>query len=335
MVTDAENKNCKLRLALIGLGNQGQEHLLGMQDSQHTTFVAGVDESALQRQNTQNRYPDLPLFDSLDALAQQAHALQIDGLVLCLPHHCYETVWPKVAALQLPVLKEKPLARNVEEARKLTAAIPSRKLKTAIQRRHHPSYRQLKQQLQADQAGIREISVWLHLGRKNHTIQGDWRGNQNHSGGGILLDAGYHLVDLVHFLTGPIELIHCTTWNNQQRCRPGEIEDAAQLLGRNANCWVMLDAQLGGNLDSTGNPQKSEGIRLLTSKGEYLADRTQVSKNGQVIWQSERSWQTAMSEQLDEFAQDIRSNQWNASTYWDQLPSMQLIEKAYQLAQQF
>lgn len=332
MGTNTTTTSSPLRLALIGLGNQGQEHLLGAQDSTETCFVAGVDNNEAQRQSTQQHYPNLQLFSDINALAAQADRLQLDGVVLCLPHQYYITVWEQVVALKLPILKEKPLARTVEEAHQLMEALPSNQLKTAIQRRHHPSYWQLKQLLKQDKATPREIHVWLHLGRENNSTKGDWRSDKKESGGGILLDAGYHLVDLVHYLIGPVEVINCTTWRHQQRCLVGEIEDSAQLLGRNEQCWFMLDAQLGGDVDEQGIPQKSEGIYVQTDEALYFANRTQIKRNDEVIWQGERTWQSAMAKQLDEFAADILDNQWSASTYWDQLPAMRLIEEAYQLS---
>ena len=327
----------KLHLALIGLGNQGQEHLQGMRASEHTTFVAGVDVSETACRHTQQEHPSVQVFSSIEALGQQAQSLQLDGLVLCLPHHRYAQDWKTIAALQLPVLKEKPLGRSVEEARQLSLDLPGNRLKTAIQRRHHPSYRHLKELLGQDKASVKEIHTWLHLGRPHDPVvqEHNWRHQAQHAGGGILLDAGYHIVDLVHFLIGPIELVHCTTWSQHQQSAPDTIEDEAQLLGRSAQCWVMMDARLGGELSSSGHIQKSEGIRLATDKGQYFANRTEVSRDGEVLWRGEKDWQQAMGKQLDEFADDIRNDRWNTSSYWDQLPAMQLIESAYQLSRRF
>lgn len=323
----------KLRLALVGLGNQGQEHLLGMHNSRYCHFVAGVDESSVQREKTRALYPEMQFFSAIEELLVNSGQLALDGLVLCLPHHCYANIWPMVARLQLPILKEKPLARNLNEARLLQQQLGHKYLKTAIQRRHHPSYQKLKQLLQEDNAQIQEVHTWLHLGRQSgNQIKGDWRANQNQSGGGILLDAGYHLVDLLHFFIGSIELISCTLWRNRQRCHSGEVEDAAQLLARNEQCWVSLDARLGGDSDELGQIHKSEGIRLQTDQGIYFANRNQIEKNGEIVWQGERDWQQAMALQLDSFARDIQQNHWYASTYWDHIPAMKLIEAAYQSA---
>lgn len=331
MATDT--KTPLLNLALIGLGNQGQEHLKGMLASQYTRFVAGVDPSPSQRELTQQRYPDLQLFAGLDELATAN--VPLDGLVLCLPHHCYHQAWPQITALELPVLKEKPLARNLEEARELLATLPGKRLKTAIQRRHHASYQFLRNQLEHDGARITEVTAWLHLGRAASPATGDWRSQQSEAGGGILLDAGYHLVDLLHYLIGPIELINCTTWSQGQRSAAGSLEDEALLLGRNARCWVLIDTRLGGEPGNNGRPQKSEGIRLSTDRGTYEANRTQILHNGTLLWQGGDHWEQAMARQLDEFALDIKHQRWDASSYWDQLPAMQLIESAYQLSRRY
>lgn len=338
---ERQQNDCKIRLALIGLGNQGREHLSGAKTSHSVEFVAGVDVGNEQRQRVRQNYPSLNLFASVKELADQAKKLKLDGLVLCLPHHQYGEVWKDIVGIRLPVLKEKPLARHLDEAIELTTQLSQ--LKTAVQRRYHPTYRHLKECLRRDNAKIQEMYGWLHLGKSLPLTQDDssrtekWRENKANAGGGILLDAGYHLVDLAHFLVGNIELINCTTWVNKRRSGPGELEDEAQLLAAHSNCWVMLDVRLGGMSADGGSPQKSEGIELQTDQGRYFANRQVVKKNDEVIpYEEHRSdWEKAMGQQLDEFAQNIRENKWVDSHFWDQIPAMQLIERAYQLASWF
>lgn len=324
----------KTRLALIGMGNQGQEHLIGQAASQDCCFVAGVEAVVERHAAIKQAFPGLSLFASLDELLKQQNELALDGLVLCLPHHAYEELWEQLVATKLPILKEKPLGRNLEEARQLSSKVQGGRLQTAIQRRHHTSYLQLKQLLQEQQVSIYEAHTWLHLGRKlqQERTAGDWRADQKTAGGGILLDAGYHLVDLLHFFVGSLELVNCELWQAEYRLPVGQLDDRAQLLLRNASTWAFLDARLDGELDDKNQPLKSEGIRLLTDQGEYFADRTRICKDGQLLWEGEREWQQAMGRQLDDFAQAITTDDWYASTYWEQLPAMQLIEQAYQQA---
>lgn len=72
--------------------------------------------------------------------------VRLDGLVVALPHHAYTERWSELTNLSLPILKEEPLARTYDEAVKFldSAKVMRCPIQTAIQRRHHTSYKQLR-----------------------------------------------------------------------------------------------------------------------------------------------------------------------------------------------
>jgi predicted dehydrogenase len=338
-----------LRLALVGLGPQGQEHLQAAALTQRVRFVAGVDRSAATRAGVADAYPALAegLFDSLEALrVARAGGLAIDALVLALPHHVYPHEWAAILAFGVPLLKEKPLARNQTEARRFLeqaqqAGCP---VLTAIQRRHHPSYVHLHQQLRARGEPVLEAHAHMHLGfglaaaGVPTDAEPTWRQDAVLSGGGALLDSGYHMVDLLHFVVGPFELVSATMLH-QGRPMDGEaLEDRVWLTGRSDGTWVQLDSWLHGEAEPGAVPgrfRKSEGLLLRTPRHAWQADRTGVWCDGECLFRTERQWARAMAEQLDAFAERIAHGQWHDTTLWDQLPAMRVIDQAYQQARAF
>ncbi|MBL1266010.1 Gfo/Idh/MocA family protein [Methylomicrobium sp. RS1] len=324
----------RIRLALIGLGNQGQEHLKAVNLCSEVELVAGVDLDKRKLEEISSRYSELnfALHDEIGALQQY----QLDGLILALPHHCYLDSWDAILSLGLPLLKEKPLGRSLEEARALldkarTFGYP---LQTAIQRRHHPSYQALKKLIFEQQATVSEIHAHLHLGFNPQVENMSWRSQQSMAGGGVLLDSGYHLVDLVHYLVGPFDLVAASLWRNGHALNAQEIEDEAYLMGRSEQTWVMIESLLAGKPDgvSSSGFKKSEGVSLLTNKGLFFADRQGLYRDGVLIESHVKEWNIAMAIQLDNFARNIRFGQWSSLSIWDQLPAMQLIEHAYKSA---
>jgi predicted dehydrogenase len=323
-----------VRLALIGLGNQGQEHLAAAKNTSQVRFVAGVDTNQAARDDTARNHADLGmlLFDDVN----QLDSSQLDGLVLALPHHCYDGIWDTLLGFHLPILKEKPLGRSFDEAVSLLqrANMARCPVQTAIQRRHHPSYRMLKQMLDKQDVRVSEIHAHLHLGfAATKSGHDSWRENRQQAGGGALLDAGYHLVDLLHFLAGQFDLITAALWCGDRAATEKEIEDRAWLTGRNEQCWFMLDSWCAGHVaPGTAKPQKSEGVVLHTDQGIWRANRDGVWHDGIQLGSSSRDWLEAMSEQLGSFAKNIRTSQWHESTIWDQLPAMRVIDSAYRIA---
>ena len=161
-----------------------------------------------------------------------------------------------------------------------------------------------------------------------------WRHNRIKSGGGALLDAGYHLVDLIHFLTGPFEVVSSTMWAKDS-VDDGRInEDRSWLTGRSERCWIMLDTWVQGQPKGDGF-QKSEEVRLWTNHGVIRGSREGVWHNDVQVYSHDRSWEKAMQSQLELFASHIRNQSWQDESIWDQLPAMRVIEEAYRLSSRY
>jgi predicted dehydrogenase len=322
----------RIRLGLVGMGNQGEEYLRAQQHCKQVEIIAGYDNSVDIQQKIRANYPYIQLVESLEQLQAQP----LDGLILALPHHCYEAIWNDLLAFNIPMLKEKPLGRDIKEARFFvdTAKEKGCPIQTAIQRRQHPSYIHLAEQLK-DQA-VTELRAHLHLGfRVEHASPSTWRSDRKTSGGGALLDSGYHLIDLVHYLIGQFELINACLWDGDTliQAESNHVESEAILLGRQGSTWVKIESKLSGEQcpDSKTGYKKSEAVEILTTEHSYFANREGVWKNGYAIFECPRDWEDAMAKQMDEFANNIMRKHWNNRIIWDQLPAMQMIERAYSL----
>lgn len=333
----------KIRCAILGLGNQAFEHVQASINHPDIEIVAGIDANRDRWQSTTHKFPMLTLnyFESLAQL--QASNTDIDAFILALPHHAYESIWDEILAYGRPLLKEKPLGRDYQEAKHFMQSALHAKcgLQTAIQRRQHPSYQFLAEYLKKHQLTVTEIHAHLHLGKgKQDESVGvapnlGWRGERRTAGGGALLDAGYHLVDLVQYLIGDFEVISSTMWNGVVADNGQDIEDRSWLTCCSNQTWIMLDTWVKGENNDQGGFLKSEQIQLHTSHGVLIANREGVSLNNEVLFTSQREWQQAMTTQLSDFARNIRLQYWHDDVIWDQLPAMRKIEEAYRLSSRY
>jgi len=321
----------KLRIGLIGLGNQGMEYLEGQQYCDQLEIVAGCDLNDKQREDVAKKWPDMILAKDHSALGQ----LDLDGIIMALPHHIYAKIWDSVLEWKLPIMKEKPLGRSLPEARSFVhkARMKHCPLQTAIQRRDHPSYQRLAEELKDKK--VSDIILVMNLGFKK-SDHDTWRDSKTSSGGGALLDSGYHMVDLALFLVGQFDLLSATLWQDDVLCNPsaGDVEDAMQIIGRQANTWVYIQSRRF--LDKNGGSPKREDVIVHTDQGIFSANREGVWEGvpgkGKLIYQCARDWNSAMGSQLDDFAQLIHNKALEYDKYWDQLPAQKIIQQAYQLS---
>lgn len=130
------------------------------------------------------------------------HLAPVEAVVVCTPtkFHAEATI----AALRAGkhVLCEKPLGRNVEEAQKAASVARGVKriLKTGFNYRHMNHVLKAKELLDANAIGPVYFfrSRYGHGGRPNY--EKEWCTDADLSGGGVLLEQGIHLFDLLRFL---------------------------------------------------------------------------------------------------------------------------------------
>ena len=318
----------KLRLGLVGANNQGREHLRGGRLSEQVEIVAVCDVDEARRLEVRSDYPDVFVCGAVPDLRD---AGPLDGVIVALPHHIVADAWPALVALGIPLLKEKPLGRSLPEAQELvsTARRAGVPVVTAIQRRFHPSYLHLADRLKS--LKIHGVAATMHLGRDDRRAAPGWRSEREWAGGGALLDSGYHLVDLVIHLIGPVEFVYAVLWTPDGLAGPRHLETDAVVVGRADSTWVRIESRVGG-LPDQGRPgavRKFEQIEVECEGAVYRADRSGVWVGDDQVFSCPPQWDDGMKLQLDRFASMIRSGHFDEPVVWDQVAAMRLIDRAY------
>lgn len=128
----------------------------------------------------------------------------IDVIVIATPNALLTEIG--IAALRAGkhVLIEKPMGRNLQDARALAAAtVESGKcFKVGFNHRYHPALQQAHTMFRDGAIGalINLRAVYGHGGRAGY--ENEWRGNAQLAGGGELTDQGVHLADLLCWFAG-------------------------------------------------------------------------------------------------------------------------------------
>jgi len=328
-----------MRVGIAGYGVVGKTRHLSIE--KNTTFQV----TAVSEKNNEARKSipsNISIYDDYKSLIADS---DIDIIFISLPNQFAAEA--SILSLQkgLHVFCEKPPAKTLaelEEVFLVSQQCPSSKLMYGFNHRFHHSVEQAKLIIQDNSLG-RLINMRGVYGKSQMISfnQSDWRTKREESGGGILLDQGIHMLDLMRYLSGEdfseiFSFINNAFWNF-------DVEDNAYVLMKSqtgvvaqlhssATQWRHLfnleitmergSLVLGGLL--TGS--KSYGDETLTiitadPENDKGAPRESISKyNEDVSWDNEIKY----------FAESLeKKSPIKRGSIDDAMETMRLIEKIY------
>jgi predicted dehydrogenase len=269
---------------------------------------------------------------------------ELDILIICLTNEIAPEV--TIAGLQagLHVFCEKPPGRNVEDIKRviqIESQNPSLKLMYGFNHRYHESVQNALKLVQDGKFG-KVINIRGLYGKAKLITfnQPDWRTKREIAGGGVLLDQGIHMVDLMRLFGGNFTEVHSFVSNRHWGY---DVEDNAYalmktkdgvvgMLNSSATQWrhrFNLDINLeygsiilGGIISGT----KSYGAETLTIV-EADPDNDNGDPKEQIIrYNRDPSW----DEEIIFFIKAIlNKTQIQSGSSEDALKTMQLVYKIY------
>ena len=268
----------------------------------------------------------------------------LDILIVCVTNDIAAEV--TVAGLEsgLHVFCEKPPGRNVSDVAhvaEVSKKYPQQKLMYGFNHRYHDSIvealRIIKSNILGDVINLRGVYGKSQLITFN---QPDWRTKRDIAGGGVLLDQGIHMVDLMRLFAGEFidvySFIENSHWNYDvednayalMRTESGKVA----MLNSSATQWrhrFHLDINLEkGSLILGGllSGSKSYGAETLTVVSANPENDKGDPKEVTTRYNTDPSWYA----EIKEFADCILNNRKITSgTAYDALQTMKLVYKIY------
>jgi 1,5-anhydro-D-fructose reductase (1,5-anhydro-D-mannitol-forming) len=225
-----------IRVGVIGCGLIGRERLDALKKLTAKGLpvtVGGVfDANAELTQKAATDYQTLA-HDSVDALL----AADYDLVVIALPHDLTVQIGLKALQGRGNVLIEKPMGRDLKEAKQLFDA-GGDKLKVGFNYRFYPGIRQAIKDARSGRFG-EVITIDFLLGHGCSPGQEKtWKLNEERAGGGCLIDPGIHLLDLCLLLAPEgLEVAGGSTWSGFWKTG---IEEDVKLILRGKNMSISL-----------------------------------------------------------------------------------------------
>jgi predicted dehydrogenase len=303
----------QLRVGIAGYGIVGKRRRVFIDQHPQMQTVAVCDHTF----NETGVMPDgVRYYQHYEQLLQEPLDILFVSLPVCMAPEV------TIAGLEkgLHVFCEKPPGQNVEaveEVLRVKEKHPSLKLKYGFNHRYHDSVRETMRILESGQLGNIVNVRGVYGKSKIVPFEGSWRSERKYAGGGILLDQGIHIVDLMRLFCGEFVEIKSYVSNDYWKC---DVEDNAYALmkdqkGRiamlhsSATQWqhrFLLEIALAeGYLELRG---------FLTSTKSYGEERLVIGKRSELTTGTEReeiltflndnSWR----DEIYEFADTIINN---------------------------
>ena len=332
----------KLKVGIAGYGVVGKRRRAFIDLNPHLTTVA-VSDIAFGKDGIAE--DGVPFFSDFKSLYSQ----DIDILLVCLPNHLAAEATISGIEKGLHVFCEKPPGRTVEDIRKVLESEkrhPKIKLKYGFNHRYHTSVIEAKRIIDSGQFG-KVINIRGVYGKSSVIpFSGGWRSERQYAGGGILLDQGIHMLDMILLFGGDFEEVKSFVsndyWNH-------DVEDNAYAIMRNrSGCVAMIHStatqwQHRFRLEVTLEEAQLELTGILSGSKSYGEEKLRCvpRKDGSVIgsftetttsYLEDNSWR----DEVDEFADAIVNDKpIESGTSTDALKVMELVYNIYCADQQW
>lgn len=193
----------------------------------------------------------------------------LDLVSIATPHHLHLPVALDCFSAGKDVLCEKPLARSFGEASQMVEAAKryGRRLFPKHYKRHVALHQRVRELLAAGFLGKPYLGFGVFLNDQRAAMNDprSWRGHPSLAGGGILIDAAFHLIDLFCFWLGEVAAVSALGRRLLTECEQ-KGEDTALVLLEFASGAVA-------SLVSTYNDSSMGSIhwtkRLLGGEGSF------------------------------------------------------------------
>ena len=261
----------KVRLGIIGIGNQGSSYAKRFVKD---NWVPDIELVAIADINPariawakENLSPDLAYFD--DAIAMLDSGL-INACVVSIPHYDHPRYVIECMNRGIHVMCEKPAGvytRQVREMNEEAKKHPDVIFAMMFNQRTNCVYRKMRELIQSGKYGRVRRANWLITNwyrSQYYYDSGDWRATWAGEGGGVLLNQCPHQLDLWQWILGMPKKVQ--SFMRYGQWHDIEVED-------DVTTWMEYeDGHTGVFITSTGDPHGSNRFEVQMDGAQLIVE---------------------------------------------------------------
>jgi len=253
-----------MKCAMIGLGMVSGTYAQAILNSADITLDLIYARTTDSRDAFNQQWPDLGARAAQDI--DEIIASDADFVIVTTPPNARLDIVEHLARAGKPILMEKPVERNLQNARDLVAICAQHHVPLGIMLQHRvrPVVDQLRRLLD-DLGDIHVIEVSVQWWRDQTYYDAPGRGTYARDGGGVMISQAIHTLDLMLSLTGPVETVSALSATSKSHHM--EAEDFV-------SAGLQFVSGAVGHLFATTSayPGRGETITLHCAKGSVILD---------------------------------------------------------------
>jgi len=222
----------KLRTAVIGMGKMGRirKHELDAHPGFEVVAICDLYE------NLADQFPGLLFFTQWEELLSQ----NLDAVFVCTYNNVSPAIVCSALAKECHVFCEKPPGCYVEDIEKIIAIeeTSNRVLKFGFNHRFHYAIMEAKAIVDSGRYGRILWARGVYGKAGGLFLEGNWRSSKNLAGGGILLDQGIHMLDLMRYFLG--DFVEIKSFVETCYWKENDLEDNAFVLMKTGEGQVAM-----------------------------------------------------------------------------------------------
>ena len=325
-------KNYNLNIGIAGFGEVGKKRKKVLDKIKGVTILAISDKNKKNKPFNKN----IKFFNDYKKLFNE----NLDILFISLPNK-YTAEATKIALRKgIHIFCEKPPSRNLKELKTVLKEYKKKKnkikLKYGFNHRYHDSIILTKKIIDSKKYGKVINLKGLYGKSKITSFSGGWRTKKSIAGGGILLDQGIHLLDLIRYFCGDFTTIKALVSNHYWK---HDVEDNAYAIMRSKKNIVAMIHSTATQWQHQFRVEITLEKALINLTGilsgsmtygdETIEVQEKILNNKKIIFQKFKkdfSWKREVEEYINavKYNKNIKNG-----TIHDSLKVMEMIDKIY------
>jgi len=256
-----------MNVGVVGLGKMGMLHTGILNTINDVNVVAVTEQQTMLIKYIKNSLSNIKVFQEMSDMIDSEN---LDLVYITTPISSHKELILECIKKDINFFVEKPLTRNLQEAREVYPFIKDSNLINAVgyNLRFVDTFLKTKELLDNKILGdISDVKASMYVANIFSKPSG-WRFKKETSGGGALLELGCHLIDLLLWYFGNIKEVK------------GKIESVYSEVEDFANAQIKFVNNISGEIDTSWS---KEGYRIPEVNIEIIGDRGRIKVNQDLI----------------------------------------------------